>query len=202
MPMTVAIEPMAKARFRNRARFSTGPAARFSASTNSARNTTAPMKPAITSALPQPAVGPWITANISANRATATVTWPPQSSERPSGEDEFRASPAETATLISASRPMATGAQRQLAFGSLPYLKPASQPPRTGDSMLPADRAAAQTATARARAFGVGVPAATMARLVGMTAAAPAPAMIMPIHSTATRDPVELLAPGVSRATP
>src|ERR1700760_3600403 len=128
MPMTVAIEPMAKARFRNRSRFSNGAAARFSASTNSARNTTAPMKPAITSALPQPAVGPWITANISANRATATVTWPPQSSERPSGDDEFRANRAEAATLISASRPMATGAQRQLAFGSLPYLNPASQP--------------------------------------------------------------------------
>src|SRR6201994_104535 len=183
MPMTVAIEPMAKARFRNRSRFSNGAAARFSASTNSARNTTAPMKPAITSALPQPAVGPWITANISANRATATVTWPPQSSERPSGDDEFRANRAEAATLISASRPMATGAQRQLAFGSLPYLNPASQPPSTGDSMLPADRAAAQMATARAGALGVGAPAATMARLVGMIAAAPAPAVITAIRT-------------------
>src|SRR6201992_1745867 len=184
MPMTVAIEPMVKARFRTRSRFSRGAAARRSARTNRARNTTATMKPPITSALPQPAVGPWITANISANRATATVTWPPQSSERPSGDDEFRANRAEAPTLISASRPMATGAQRQLAFGSLPYLNPASQPPSTGDSMLPADRAAAQLATARAGAFGVGVPAATMARLVGMIAAAPAPAMIMPVHST------------------
>src|SRR5581483_7266043 len=92
--------------------------------------------------------------------------------------------------------------QRQLAFGSWPYANPASQPPRTGDSMLPADRAAAQMATARARARAVCVPAATMARLVGMIAAAPAPAMIMPIHSTATRVPVELPRPGVSRATP
>src|ERR1700759_272839 len=135
-----------------------------------------------------------MTANSSANRATATVTWPLQSSERPRGEAEFRANRAEAAALIRASRPMATGAQRQLALGSLPYLNPASQPPSTGDSMLPADRAAAQMVTARARERPVLVPAASMARLVGMIAAAPAPAMIMPIHSTTTRVPVELLA--------
>ena len=45
-------------------------------------------------------------------------------------------------------------------------------------------------------------PAATMARLVGMIAAAPAPAMAMPIHRIVTRVPVELLIPGVSSATP
>src|ERR1700753_2801236 len=130
-----------------------------------------------------------MTANSSANRATDTVTWPLQSSERPRGEAEFRANRAEAAALIRASRPMATGAQRQLALGSLPYLNPASQPPSTGDSMLPADRAAAQIATARARAFGVGVPAATMARLVGMIAAAPAPGMAKRVHTCVTRLP-------------
>src|SRR6202034_2031812 len=151
MPMPVAIEATLKARFLNRSRSRSGAAARLSAMMNKTRKITAMMKPTMTSALAQPAVGPWMTANISANRATATVTWPPQSSERPSGEEEFLANMAEMATLTSASMPMATGAQRQLAFGSLPHLNPASQPPRTGDSMLPADRAAAQMATARAR---------------------------------------------------
>ncbi len=68
--------------------------------------------------------------------------------------------------------------------------------------MLPADRAAAHMVIERARARAVWVPAAIMARLVGMMAAAPAPAMIMPIHRTTTRLPVEVPKPGVSRATP
>ena len=82
---------------------------------NNARNTTATMKPATTWSLPQPFVGAWITANSSANSAIATVTWPGQSSERPSGAAEFWARVSDTTALASARMSTAMNAQRQLA---------------------------------------------------------------------------------------
>jgi hypothetical protein len=97
---------------------------------------------------------------------------------------------------------MASGVQRQLAYGLLPHVNVASQPPSTGATMFPAARAAAHMVIPRARDWAVCVPAAIMARLLGKIAAAPAPAMIMPVHSTRTRVPVDELRPGVSSATP
>ena len=93
-------------------------------------------------------------------------------------------------------------AQRQLALGSVPKPILVIRPPSTEEIRPPVASAAVQTVIARARALAVCVPAATMARLVGNSAAAPIPAMICPIHSTSTRVSVDDPAPGVRMATP
>ena len=108
-----------------------------------AMNTAARTKPRTTWVLPQPAVAPWMTANRRANSPIATVIWPGQSSDRPSGEEELRAFSAEIAALTSASTITARKAQRQLAFGSEPHLTFASAPPSTGEINPPVDSAAA-----------------------------------------------------------
>src|SRR6185437_11745466 len=113
---------------------------------------------------------------------TAMVIWPAQSSERPAGAEESRAHTALTAVLIAASTMTATKAQRQLANSSEPKWKRASQPPSTGETKPPEERAAAQIEMARDRSRAVCVPAATMARLVGKIAAAPSPERIWPVH--------------------
>ena len=47
------------------------------------------MNPAITRRCPSRWSAPWMTAYSSANIATAMVIWPGQSSDRPSGAEEF-----------------------------------------------------------------------------------------------------------------
>ena len=61
----------------------------------------------------------------------AIVIWPGQSSERPSGAEEFCAVKA-TAVLIRARMPTATKAHRQDAYGSAPQLILVTRPPMTG----------------------------------------------------------------------
>src|SRR3954447_11755327 len=143
MPSTVTTEVMANARLLNSSRRSSGEWVRRSMAMNQTMNTTATTKPMMTCALPQPAVGPWMTANSSANSEMAIVNWPGQSSDRPSGDDELWAFRAEYAALISASTITARNAQRQLAFGSEPHDSFASAPPSTGETKPPVDRAAA-----------------------------------------------------------
>lgn len=65
--------------------------------------------------LPQPAVGPSITAYSRANRPRPTVSWPGMSSERPSGERESSAKSQLTAATMAAMMAMMINASRQLA---------------------------------------------------------------------------------------
>src|SRR3954469_23727028 len=150
MPTTVTSEFTANARLANRSSRSKGASARRSATMNSAKKNTASRNPPITQPFDQPLVDPWITANSSANSETAMVTWPGQSSDRPSGAEEFRAANP-TAALTSASRPTRTNAQRQVAVGSPPQPTLVTSPPRTGDTKPPLDSPAAQMAMPRAR---------------------------------------------------
>src|SRR5689334_2426442 len=96
---------------------------------------------------------------------------------------------AETRALIRARARTTRKAHFQPASGSEPKRNRAARPPRSGERQLPADRAAAQIDTERARAEAEYVPAAIMARLVGKIAAAPSPEMTWPVHSTARRLP-------------
>src|SRR3954468_24264409 len=120
IPTRVTIEFTEKARLRNRLSRSSGSSERRSAAMKATKKTTATIQPATTHGSDQPLVAPWITENSSANRETAIVIWPGQSSDRPSGDEEFWAAKA-TAVLISARIPTATKAQRQDAVGSLPH---------------------------------------------------------------------------------
>ena len=74
MPTTVTIALTANARWVKKSSRSREAGDLRSAQMNSARNRAATMKPTTTWPLPQPLVGAWITANSSANSATATVT--------------------------------------------------------------------------------------------------------------------------------
>ena len=114
MPRTVTAEFTAKGRLRNRSRRSSGASERRSTAMNSIRKIAATMNPEITSRSDHPLVAALITANSRANRAMAIVIWPGQSSERPSGAEEFCAVQA-TPALIRARMPTATKAHRQAA---------------------------------------------------------------------------------------
>ncbi len=119
MPITVTAETAAKLRCRKKESCSSGAGDRSSAMTNAARKTAARTKPPMTCQLPQPVVGPWMTANSSVNTATAIVSWPGQSSDRPSGAEESWAR-KKTPALTTASTRMTRKAQRQPAYTSEP----------------------------------------------------------------------------------
>src|SRR4051794_32139490 len=174
IPTRVTTEFTEKARLRNRLSRSSGASDRRSAAMKATKKTTATTQPATTHGSDQPLVAPWITENSSANNETAIVIWPGQSSDRPSGDEEFRAAKA-TAVLSSASSPTATKAHRQDAVGSLPHGILVTRPPSNGDTKPPEDSAAAQMAMPRARLRTVCVPAATIASVVGKSTAAPMP---------------------------
>src|SRR3954451_1324988 len=131
IPTRVTIEFTEKARLRNRLSRSSGASARRSAAMKATKKTTATIQPATTHGSDQPLVAPWITENSSAKSETAMVIWPGQSSDRPSGDEEFCAAKA-TAVLISARRPTATNAQRQVAVSSLPQEILVTRPPSSG----------------------------------------------------------------------
>src|SRR5689334_3673593 len=174
MPMRVTSEFTENARLRKRSSRSSGAAARRSAPRNATKKNTATTHPAITHGSDQPLVAPWITENSSANSEIAMVICPGQSSERPSGEEEFCAANA-TTVLIRARIATATKAQRQLAVGLLPHGILVTSPPSTGLTNPPEESAAAQIAMPRARLCTVCVPAATIASVVGKITAAPMP---------------------------
>src|ERR1700733_13214108 len=140
MPTTVITEFTEKARLRNRSRRRIGAGERLSTAMNAARKTAAMTKQEITSPLVHPAVDALITAYSRANTAMAIVICPGQSSERPSGAEEFCAVNA-AAVLISARTPTVTNAQRHDAYGSEPQLILVTRPPRTGEMKPPDDSA-------------------------------------------------------------
>jgi hypothetical protein len=115
IPTTVTAAASAKARFLNRSMRSRGLCTRISMMTKATSKTRATTKETMMVALPQPAVGPSITAYSSANRPRPTVTWPGMSSERPSGERESSAKNQLTAATIAARIAMMMNASRQLA---------------------------------------------------------------------------------------
>ena len=89
MPITVTIALPTKIRLLNRSSWISGSSARCSISTNTTMKTAERTKAPITSPLPQPSSAPWMTPYSRANRATAMVIWPGQSSDRPTGDEEF-----------------------------------------------------------------------------------------------------------------
>ena len=88
-------------------------------------------------------------------------------------------------------------AQRQPPAASPPNAYWASQPPSTGATKPPDSSATDHTVRPRDRERPVCVPAVTIARVVGSTAAAPIPLTASPIHITSARVPDAVPAPGV-----
>ena len=180
MPKKIAVSPRQALRrpaIRNSRGSSSGCAALSSTNVHAANSTAAPANPVTTTALPQPASGPWTMPTSNATEAPTSST-AASGSIRRSWRDDTGAIRATSAAPARAAGTAAANSQR--------HEPPAStSPPPTLPSTPPMPVIDAQVAiVAGLRAAGTAC--SRTASELGSTAAAPTPVSARPASSTAT----------------